>query len=182
MATVNYYSVFILTDLDEPLLSDNQGKVKLAHCTLYKVRMINHHPRLRCDATVQIDGKTIGSFRIEPGRMFTLERTSEVKKRLTFYKVDSEQGKVAGLHKDNPDLGKVTVEFAQERSFATRKLIFEAEGATDYDEVDGFNLTGGTGLSNTSTQSFTSVTEMPIRERFTINLLLALKEDIEPLR
>jgi hypothetical protein len=175
MTTVNYYSAFILTDLDEPLKTNAQGAYELAHATLYKIRMINHHPRLRCDATVQVDGKEIGTYRINPQDMFTLERTSEVKKRLTFYKIDSYQGREAALDKDNPDLGKIKIIFSQEENLTARKLAF--------DEVDGSIALGGTGLSKTSTQSFIQVPDLPCKLRFTLNLILTLKKSsVEPLR
>ena len=183
MSTVNYYSAFILTDRDEPLKANDQGAYELAHATLYKIRMVNHHPRLRCDATVQIDGREIGTYRINPSSMFTLERTSEVKKRLTFYKVDSQQGKEAALDKDNPALGKVKIIFAQEKSFTARKLVFEAvDGVPKCAPCEG-TPRGGTGLSQVSTQSFITVPDIPISERFTLNLVLTLKEStVEPLR
>ena len=184
MSTVNYYSAFILTDLDEPLKANDQGAYELAHATLYKVRMVNHHPRLRCDATVQIDGREIGTYRIKPSSMFTLERTAEVKKRLTFYKVDSHQGKEAALDKDNPDLGKIKIIFAQEKSFTSRKLTFdEVDCCWEADGIPNGGSKGGTGLSQASTQSFITVPDIPIAERFTLNLVLTLKENaVEPLR
>jgi len=178
MSTVNYYSAFILTDRDEPLKANDQGAYELAHATLYKIRMVNHHPRLRCDATVQIDGREIGTYRINPSSMFTLERTSEVKKRLTFYKVDSQQGKEAALDKDNPALGKVKIIFAQER-----KLVIEEVDGCETDRVPEGTPRGGTGLSQVSTQSFVTVPGIPISKRFTLNLVLTLKEStVEPLR
>ncbi len=185
MSTINYYSAFILSDLDEPFEPNDRGVYELAHATLYKVRMINHHSRLRCDATVLIDGKNIGSYRISPSSMFTLERTAEVKKRLTFYKVDSDQGREAGLNGNNPDLGEVKIIFAQEKSFTNRELTFDEVDSSDY-ICKGVSLDtpkGGTGLSQASTQRFREVPDLPISEKFTMTLTLTLKESgVEPLR
>ena len=97
MSTVNYYTAFVLTNLNEPLYPSDpsdQEAYELNRGSLYKVRIVNNHPSLRCDATVNIDGKDIGTYRLKPSSMCTLESTSKVSME------------------DN--LGKVKIIFAQE--------------------------------------------------------------------
>ena len=91
----NYTAV--LLDINGRLTPNERGVYELAHSTIYKIQLINHNPTVRCDATVYIDGKSIGIFRIGASSMITIERLA------------------------TPDLGVIEIVFAQERWSSARR-------------------------------------------------------------
>lgn len=91
------------------------GHVALPHNTQYVIRMGNHGSP-RCDATVEVDGKEVGSFRINGYGNLVLERSVNDTGRFTFFEADSAEGASAGAGEIATDLrGLVRVTFRPEK-------------------------------------------------------------------
>lgn len=94
----------------------DSGHVELAHGSVYRITLMNHCYNRRCDATVEVDGKEVGCFRLERGGEAVLERPVNDTGRFTFFKADSpeaESAGVAGISKDSR--GLVQVRFKPEK-------------------------------------------------------------------
>lgn len=91
------------------------GHVGLDHGKQYTVKIQNHDWR-QCDAEVQIDGKSIGTFRLSGHGQIALEHSPDDHGRFTFYKSDSADGQAAGAADiGRPDRGLVQVRFVPEK-------------------------------------------------------------------
>lgn len=91
------------------------GHVALPHNTQYVIRLGNHSSP-RCDATVEVDGKEVGSFRINGYGNLVLERSVNDTGRFTFFRADSTEGASAGAGEITADLrGLIKVTFRPER-------------------------------------------------------------------
>lgn len=88
------------------------GHVALEHGQVYTLRLGNHWYDRDCDAEISIDGKSIGTFRIEKGRVIELERFPNDNGRFTFFKAATSEGDAAGANEiDRGDKGLVQVRF-----------------------------------------------------------------------
>jgi len=120
------------------------GVYEIPHATPYAIVLANQHPDLRCDAKVWIDGKEVGTWRIELASRIRLERPVNDTGRFTFFRTDTPEARQAGLDPANPALGLIRVKFMPEVPRDSRLL---ASGSAS---LEG----GGTGLSGRSDQSF----------------------------
>jgi len=82
----------------------------------YAVCVTNKDRSLRADATIYIDGKYMGRFRLETNRTITIERPADDDKarKFTFLKIDSVEGKAAKVDK-GPSPGELKVIIQQEK-------------------------------------------------------------------
>lgn len=113
--TKKFYSVFLITGDHIPIQHSN-GVFEIEHNTEYGVAIFNHHPKKCADATVFIDGKSIGYFRVNAGSKIIIERPSDSEKarKLTFYDVNSQEGGEGAVSISNPSLGILKVVIATE--------------------------------------------------------------------
>lgn len=88
----------------------DNGYVAMAHKQEYKLCLRNEKD-LPCDAEVRIDGKDVGTWRIEPHTSITLERPAHDNGKLTFYEVDTAEGRAANLQSGDSNLGLISVTF-----------------------------------------------------------------------
>ena len=77
----------------------DSGHVEIAHGKVYTLRLMNHWQERACDAEVVIDGKPVGTFRVDAGRSVTLERPAHDDGRFTFYEATSGEAQAAGAGK-----------------------------------------------------------------------------------
>lgn len=99
------------------------GHVALNHSQQYTIRLMSHSHR-RCDAEVTVDGKPVGTFRLNSHDSMTLERPSHDTGRFTFYQADSGEAAqvgVAGIA--SPDRGLIQVRFRVERQYERPKHL-----------------------------------------------------------
>lgn len=92
------------------------GHVALNHSQQYTIRLLSHNHR-RCDAEVTVDGKPVGTFRLNSHDSLALERPAHDSGRFTFYQADSGEAAqvgVAGIVA--PDRGLIQVRFHVERN------------------------------------------------------------------
>lgn len=130
------------------------GYVVMMHGTVYTLVLSSSFAE-RCDAEVEIDGKTVGVWRVPPRGRITLERPVNDTGCFTFYKFGSEEGRDAGLVASDK-LGLVSVTFKPEKPRECGSIRFRLS-------LDP----GGTGLSGESEQRFVKAdTIHPDKEKF----------------
>jgi hypothetical protein len=91
----SWYSVNLIDSEEKFILSEN-GNFFLEHGTEYKIIVSNNNKNCRANATIYIDGKNIGSFRIEKNSKIEIERPADdtKQKKLTFFSENSREGKL----------------------------------------------------------------------------------------
>ena len=164
------------------------GYVELTHNTEYRV-ILGNQKSVRCDAYLEIDGKHVGTWRLNPHDSITLERPAHDDGRFTFYQIGTTEAYTAGLVEGDAKLGLVkaivTPELIQRQ---TELMLGESR------EVGNLNkraakkparnyAPGGTGLSGKSDQKFINVGPMKLdhSQRTEINLrLIARKVSQQP--
>lgn len=173
--TNDYISMFLYDNGNKPFISDN-NVFKLNHGTEYKIRIENHHPTLRADVKVSVDGKSIGEFRVNNQNKITVERPVKSARKLTFFAIDSNEGNMAALSFGNPDLGIIEIRARMEKKHTS--LYLECDGE---DEVD---LAGGTGLGVKSNQQFVNVPDITLDTKVVVikaRLVLVKEPVVVPL-
>lgn len=86
------------------------GYVVLRHGQVYTLMLHNGHG-LDADATVEIDGKVVGGWRVGARRTITLERPVDDTGRFTFLVKGTPEFASAQLSESDPNLGLVKVTF-----------------------------------------------------------------------
>lgn len=150
-------------------VEDASGYVVLGHGQQYAIRLDNFGDR-RVDAEVKIDGKGMGTYRLEPNGRATLERSSHDEGRFTFFASESAEASVAGVHAVAvPDRGLVQVTFRFERQpDVLQRLAMEKTSSPlgagvrsrAVDALPTSTRSGITGLTGKSSQRFTTVGPM----------------------
>lgn len=160
----------------------------LGHKQEYSIKMMNNRST-RCDAKVYIDGKDMGTWRINPMESITVERPVDAHRKFTFFKADSDIGRRVSSSMSNKGVVKVVFKPAREvswynslgyegcvdslytnNSFGSRKSKMESYSA------------GVTGLGHRSDQSFGSVsaiTDVDTENITTIELRLIVDNTME---
>jgi len=107
---LNNYSVRVVGGNEK-----QDGYVELGHNQVYSL-VLKNDKDTRCDAQVVIDGKEIGTFRIEAKMSLSLERPSNEARKFTFYETDSQEAQEAGASKIiKSDMGLISVTFMPEK-------------------------------------------------------------------
>jgi hypothetical protein len=173
------------------------GYVHLKHGQTYSL-VLGNKSSCRCDVTVAIDGKDIGTWRMERGQTITLERPANEAKLFTFYKAVSAEGVQVGAAVLKDDQGLLRVTFVPED--ATKPAaILRATSVFHASIGDGETLApqayasvncmaspsvspGVTGLSGHSTQEFGVAPYMRLDHGATqvVNLRLVCVDVIVP--
>ena len=89
------------------------GYVEMQHSQKYSLSLRNDRDR-RCDARVEIDGKHVGTWRVDAHRNIVLERPADDDGCFTFYRAGSKKGAKAGIVEGDPNNGLVVVRFTPE--------------------------------------------------------------------
>jgi hypothetical protein len=163
---------------------EKDGYVEVPHGTQYTLTLINQKAQ-RCDATVVIDGKQQGTYRLNGNSQVRLERSAFDSGRFTFYQAGTSEATSSELDKVSRDnLGLVQVTFVAEKQWTLPPVrpnfIYEPTK-----RVITYRTTrtgGGTGLSGSSNQGFTSAGGMTYDEstRTTISLRLISSSAVQP--
>lgn len=170
---------------------EQTGYVALSHNTQYTIGL-NNYSQLRCDAIVEIDGKHVGTWRLNKNSRIVIERHANEKRLFTFLKRDTQQGDEAGLNKvTKDDMGVVSVLFIPEKK-VYRKPYNESlqTYGGDYTKGDfskgvsrggigGASVrksfsAGGTGLSGESNQNFGIADEIELDHDNAVKISLRL--------
>lgn len=95
------------------------GHVGLSHGQVYTVRLGNRGS-VRCDATLTIDGKHMGDYRVNAYGDWVLERAHDDPGRFTFFRASSHEAATAGVSEvANESRGLVEVRFRPEKQRPT---------------------------------------------------------------
>lgn len=178
------------------------GYVHLRHGQTYSL-VLGNKSECRCNVTVTIDGKDVGTWRMERSQTITLERPVNEAKLFTFYKAESAEGHQVGGGISYDNQGLLSVTFVPEdttkpatyvkgnilrsRSFGPSGQSIGG-GTQCYAGGQSANLSAGvTGLSGYSNQQFGVAQDMRLDLGATqiINLRLVCIEttrDPSPLR
>lgn len=163
--------------------SDSQGYVRMNHMQNYEIRLGSSYYG-RSDAKIEIDGKEIGVFRIEPNTAIIIERSPKDIGRLTFLTKGTREYFDAGLDRVSvTQRGLVKVTFYPERLRyrATNRNDLPHETSKD-GKITTFGSqdmkSGGTGLTGRSGQLFRNASQITrdYGNSVTIHLRLVEKE------
>lgn len=178
------------------------GYIELKHNTQYSLVLRNSR-EVRCDAKVEIDGKQIGTWRLEADDSIRIDRPAHDTGRLTFYKLGSAEAESIGLQQGDPNLGLIKVTFTPEK--ISRPLIADVFDNYLYRDrprstfsldstpktFGGFpkgasrgGSAGGTGLSGESSQKFGDASQIKhdLSQQTVIHLRLVGVKDLESPR
>lgn len=174
--TKGYYSLYVYTPDFKPVVPYND-EFALKHNTEYKVMVFNHHPTLRCNASIYIDGKNMGHFRISTRNSITIERPEYAAKRFTFLVPGTKEAEKC-INARNPELGVLKVVIETEKVQTPKFGDIVADGGESDDDDMGFCMAqsvdcapskrGGTALGTLSSQRFTQASVMEIQPSVTI--------------
>lgn len=194
------FSVSIRSDHVRKVHKNGHVYIALKHNSEYSLELSNHSYS-RCDASVMIDGRAVGKFRIEPHSAICIERPSTHRQKFVFLQENSGDAYRAGIAEGHYANGAVSVMFSPEKStFGLWDLTNRADDNLSYDtrtrqsyacgskNASSFNYmsvnslsAGATALGDSSSQSFTSVSplkEIDYNRRKTIALRLVV-DDLE---
>ena len=75
---------------------DRKGYVKMYHGEVYEIELRSRVGR-RSDVTVSIDGKDVGTWRLEPWATITVARGVKDRGKFTFFQKGSQEGYASGF-------------------------------------------------------------------------------------
>ena len=104
----NSYSVRVIGGLEVA-----GGYVEMSHGQTYSLQLRNSR-NTRCDASVYLDSKHVGTWRIPSHTSINIERPAHDKGKFTFYKAGTSEARQAQLNESSDDLGLVRVVFTPE--------------------------------------------------------------------
>ena len=195
MATLNGFSVTIPESYSET----SEGHVGLRHGQNFKVRLHNGHRgpygSVPCDATIILNGKDVGTFRVNAGQTTIIERPANDTGKFTAYQEDSYEAASIGIDRNSNDLGLIEVVFRP----GNRKIHWTPPAVSvtwnNYDSQPvyrgissecrakscSFNepVGMGIGLSGHSNQNFHEVEDLDYNEPATRIYLRLVKESFE---
>jgi hypothetical protein len=87
---------------------DNANYVPIHHLEEYKIKLYNNKS-VKCDATINIDGEDIGTWRINSFQPITIERPSDVERKFTYADEKSTEAKKSGMGQGNRDNGNLKI-------------------------------------------------------------------------
>lgn len=147
------------------------GYVAMEHGVQYVIAMVNRSLNQRCDVELSVDGKSMGSFRVDAGGAFRLERPADDNGCFTFYRAGSSEADASGLSKvSSSDMGLIQARFRPEYQPKSAYCGMHVSGgilrrfasfSSNAPVADCCDITaGGTGLSGASSQSFIDVANL----------------------
>lgn len=166
MLTNKHYGLSLLDENNEHIFFSNDI-FYLKHGTEYKI-LITNQSKCRANAHIFVDGKEIGSFRIEGNGKIVIERpeNDNKKRKLTFFDISSKEAKMGRIDEEFSELGKLVVKIEEEKipvQFEKQFNYVETDSIS-VDQVDGSSLVGGTALGRFSNQRFVHAPYMPIKK------------------
>ena len=172
------------------------GHIALPNGAFYTIQLSNTNT-LSCNATVEIDGKLIGTWRIPADSTIELERPIHDTGRFTFYKLGTGGGIAAGLT-ETEKLGLISVTFTpelrvQNHQSNIRRSTLRSNQYSDHEKNEtnvkfsrhrSFER-GGTGISGSSQQEFSEAEFINLDTKSSITIharLVAYDSSPRPLR
>ena len=195
MATLNGFSVTIPESYSET----SEGHVGLRHGQNFKVRLHNGHRgpygSVPCDATIILNGKDVGTFRVNAGQTTIIERPANDTGKFTAYQEDSYEAASIGIDRNSDDLGLIEVVFrpGNQKIHWTppavsvtwnnydSQPVYRGISSECYAKSCSFNkpVGMGIGLSGKSDQNFHEVEDLDYNEPATRIYLRLVNEPLE---
>lgn len=159
----------------------DNGLVLVKHMQQYKLRLSNFNATLSCDASVEIDGRFVGRFRIKPYSSILIERPTNDTGKFTFYRHGTSEAKIAGLVGREIE-GIISVTYHQEKPQETHIDVFNIP-AFLRKQSSGLEISGGTGLSGISSDRYEQADKININphSEVTIQTRLICHDEPRPL-
>ncbi len=167
----------------------DSNHVVLAHGAVYRIHLGNHHGR-RCDATVEVDGKEVGTWRIGPGQSIVLERPVHDTGRFTFFESRSGEAQAAGVGAvEVASRGLIRATFRPERVYrplprvgSLRAVAGGPSCGMEAEEKTAGLVPGITGLTGTSGQHFKDVAPLDYDPLLEVTIYLRLVSGLPEVR
>lgn len=164
-----------------PAPTDRTGQyARLYHLQTYAIRLYSSHVG-RSNAVVEIDGKVVGKFRIQPQSSVTIERSRNNPKKFTFVRNGTPEffdADLNGVAVDKRGLIKVTFYPEKFDRYTSENERIEAPGLSSKDQTENYApKSGGTGLSGMSDQNFVDAPEINVDHNKKVTIYLRLIED-----
>lgn len=156
-----YFTVVIVGADSKPVAQREPLVFVLHDGEEYSLQLINHHPKLRSNARIFIDGKEVMYVRIEKNSFVSIERPVNVAAKFTFVRADP------NAEPSNPERGVLTVDFELETDVRCQQ--------TGEDCVDG-GLRGETVFGRRSNQQFRDAIYMPSTYSTTIRAIMIVDD------
>lgn len=134
--TLNEFGFTIVAD-DVTHLTKNNGRFhyfSLPNLSDYKIKLVNNR-ETRSDAVVSVDGEKIGTWRVPAFSSITIQRPANVNRKLVFVKEDTYTAKYAGVTRNDPNNGLVTVVFKPEAQNIA--CCFDVEPTIEFQSENG---------------------------------------------
>lgn len=184
------FSVGITDSNNYPIIIDANQYVVMDHDTHYKICLVNHSAQ-RTNARLDIGGKFMGSFRLEPYYTCYVERPVTVDKKFRFFKTNSTEGQMSGLINGNDVNGLISVTFQPEvprlhsiPQQSSAPPVMRSAPATRSSNMVSNGVTrsglesGGTGLQGQSHQKFSNADDIVLSDKkITITLRLVARSN-----
>lgn len=158
-----WYSLFLFSS--DGIIPYRNDAFHLSDGQEYTVRIYNHSHVNTINATVEIDGRSIGVFRINPNTHAEIKRPVDRNRLLTFYSFESEEGKMAGIRPAHSGSIVVTINKV-ERTTHVAPMYAVCDGPCEADCRGG-----GTGLGRFSSQKFTEAEWLPVSKHNAVVLM-----------
>lgn len=181
----------------QPSRELGSGHVEMEHGGKYALRLVNHWRDRRADALVKIDGKDVGSFRVNSQSTLILERPAHDEGCFTFFAADSPEANASGIaNVARDDRGLVEVTFTPEHPIRPVEREEKTSGGLEFENgtlgmfptsyrsrgITEKSLTSGiTGLSGQSQQRFVTVAELNYDHAQQVRITLRLV-GVKPVR
>lgn len=195
MASYNYHPfvLFVVDSTNATLKTNNRGEYELDHGQVYKICVGNNDFTRRSDVIVNVDGHSIGSFRLNKGEILKIEGPPDAKSNFTFYGFDTDEARRTNVYADKSNaMGLISAQFYSERvekyedrhgarslscissSGRPKTSEYQSDGLYSHDECDGVS-SGGTGLSSRNDQRWKDVQDIKREEVIKLTCKLVLK-------
>lgn len=171
------YSLTIVGGEEQKI--DGYTYVNMRHGNRYKLFMSNMS-HLPCDASVKIDGKHVGTWRIYGQRPILIERPVNDDGLFTFFRLGARAAYLSEIP-DNENTGLIEVTYTPEKPF--RPLVSHVSVPISHKAYrsDSRSGAGGTGMTGKSEQEFGSAAHIDLDHGNKVVLALRLVELREPV-
>lgn len=112
--------------------------VPMEHESEYKIRLVNRHTT-RADATIKIDGRKVGTWRVNPKTSVTIERPDNEHKKFTFFKESTTGAMLSGIVTGASDNGLIEVKFVPESRNVVSTVQQNSFGINNFDEQEMYS-------------------------------------------
>ncbi len=161
----------------------NQPVIEMRHAQVYQLSLVNHGTK-RCDATVRIDGKPVGTWRVPASQHIVLEHPVDQTGKFTFFVLGTSEADATNIQ-DDALVGLVEAIFTPEKQENTLRSRLAAP-AVRANFLPGLKPAvkqdvGGTGLSGKSEQQYGHAERIEYDRAAQVSIQVRLVPAVAPL-